>query len=167
MGLFIGASILTILELFDYLYEVKYLSPEYLPSLSAASLLDREKASTGVCRLWKFVVPLYRRITHSQNPVFPHNFSICIRTCFSEHDERSVPHNPTACDTHIPYTHLNSSNAEYINILVVLYFRLVRMCLSVLIRPTLCCTVPLCFLLCEQGESFLCVSLIQTANVCK
>lgn len=25
MGLFIGASILTILELFDYLYEVKYL----------------------------------------------------------------------------------------------------------------------------------------------
>lgn len=71
MGLFIGASILTILELFDYLYEVKYLSQEeYLPSLSAASHLDRKKASTGVYCLWKFVPPQYYRITRSQNRVF-------------------------------------------------------------------------------------------------
>lgn len=38
MGLFIGASILTILELFDYLYEVKYLFLEYLPSPGASHL---------------------------------------------------------------------------------------------------------------------------------
>lgn len=30
MGLFIGASILTILELFDYLYEVRYLLLSYI-----------------------------------------------------------------------------------------------------------------------------------------
>ncbi len=69
------------------------------------------------------------RISCLQNGVFR------TRTCFSERDERSVPHNPAAylCATH---THLRSSNAEYINIFNVLYFRLVRMSLSVLIRVT-------------------------------
>uniref|UniRef100_A0A8P4KJE3 Acid-sensing ion channel 1 n=1 Tax=Dicentrarchus labrax TaxID=13489 RepID=A0A8P4KJE3_DICLA len=40
MGLFIGASILTILELFDYLYEVKY-----LPSSPGASHLDKTSSA--------------------------------------------------------------------------------------------------------------------------
>lgn len=65
------------------------------------------------------------------------------RTCFSEHDERSVLHNPAAhfCIS-ARHSHLSSSNAEYINILDVLYFRLVRMSMSTLIRVTLCSTLP-------------------------
>lgn len=70
------------------------------------------------------------------------------RTCFSEHDERSVPHNPAAhfCIS-ARHSHLSSSNAEYINILDVLYFRLVRMSMSTLIRVTLCSTLPSSLLL--------------------
>lgn len=41
MGLFIGASILTILELFDYLYEVKPLFLQYFPSSSDTSHLHK------------------------------------------------------------------------------------------------------------------------------
>lgn len=64
MGLFIGASILTILELFDYLYEVH----QYFPSSSGASHLDN--TSSAMHCLCKFVPLQYYGIICSQNQVF-------------------------------------------------------------------------------------------------
>lgn len=57
MGLFIGASILTVLELFDYLYEVKYLFSQHLPPSPGASHL--KKTSIAMYCLCKCVPPLW------------------------------------------------------------------------------------------------------------
>lgn len=49
MGLFIGASILTILELFDYLYEVKYLPSHQEPLTHIqCNILSMEKCTAPV-----------------------------------------------------------------------------------------------------------------------
>lgn len=145
MGLFIGASILTILELFDYLYEVK-ISPIIIGSFSLTS--------SAINCLWKCVLLRYYLELRAHKMFFtqlyhPH------RMCFGERDERCVPHNRAfhLCVTH---THLSSSNSEYIDILDELYFRLVRMSLSALIRVTLCCF--LCaFPSTSNAERFFCV----------
>lgn len=66
MGLFIGASILTILELFDYLYEVY----KYFHHHHNTIRCRLDNASSAMYCSCKFVLLQYYQIICSQNQVF-------------------------------------------------------------------------------------------------
>lgn len=129
MGLFIGASILTILELFDYLYEVKYLLSSHIQTPN----LGYKYTHTVYANLW---CSIFIQFSQSAKLSFSQNVSFPSKMCFSRCDKQCVHCSPAAeCITHT-LAHAPLSDTEYINILEVLYFKLVRMFQSFLIKVT-------------------------------
>lgn len=142
MGLFIGASILTILELFDYLYEVKCLLFSQIPT---PSLFKEYKYAHNVyANVWRSIIIQF---SQSAKWSFLQNVSFHSKMCFGRCDEQCVPCSPTHTLAYAPL-----SDTEYINILDVLYFKLVRMFQLFLIKVTCCCF----FLPLGKQRAFLC-----------
>lgn len=154
MGLFIGASILTILELFDYLYEVKCL---LFSQIQTSNLFKGYKYTHNVyANVWHSIIIQLKSAKSNQvnqpNELFLQNVSFHSKMCFRRCDEQCVPCSPaTECIKHT-LAHAPLSDTEYINILDVLYFKLVRMFQSFLIKVTRCCF----FLPLGKQRAFLC-----------
>lgn len=155
MGLFIGASILTILELFDYLYEVKCL---LFSQIQTPNLFKGYKYAHNVyANVWRSII-----IQFSQSAKWSFLQNVCFHSkmCFKRCDEQCVPCSPAAeCITHT-FAPAPLSDTEYINILDVLYFKLVRMFQSFLIKVTWCCF----FLPLGKQKAFLC-SVLEFVHV--
>lgn len=79
------------------------------------------------------------------------NVSFRSKMCFRRCDEQCVPCSPAAECIMRTLVHAPLSDTEYINILDVLYFKLVRMFQSFLIKVTRCFFVPL-----GKQRAFLC-----------